>query len=200
MLKSDPTESGANDPTSIILITGHSGSGKTTLAHILADELGLPLFYKDQIKETLMDALGSTPSDWSRQLGMVTWTLLYQQIESLLKTGVSHIVEGNFDPQYATDHWRSIMAKYPIHLIQVRCQTDPAVLLKRYRWRIQTGERHSGHLDQSDDSWFINMIQQPMGWIDVKSDRIPVDTSTFSIADYPQIAEQIRCLDTYIEE
>lgn len=197
MSKPDPTESGANDPTPIILITGHSGSGKTTLAHILADELGLPLFYKDQIKETLMDALGSTPSDWSRQLGMVTWTLLYQHIESLLKAGVSHIVEGNFDPQYATDHWRSIMKKYPIHLIQVRCQTDPAVLLERYRRRIQTGERHSGHLDQSDDSWFIDMIQQPMGWIDVESDRIPVDTSVLTIDDYSSIADQIRELSAF---
>ena len=42
----------------IVLVSGAPGSGKTTLAHPLAEQLGLPLFAKDTIKEALHDNLG----------------------------------------------------------------------------------------------------------------------------------------------
>ncbi len=42
----------------VVLVNGLSGAGKTTLARALSVELGLPLFSKDAIKETLADHLG----------------------------------------------------------------------------------------------------------------------------------------------
>ncbi|MFI7705853.1 AAA family ATPase [Nonomuraea sp. NPDC049480] len=45
----------------VVLVNGLPGSGKTTLAKALADTLGLPLFSKDRVKETLADMLGVTP-------------------------------------------------------------------------------------------------------------------------------------------
>jgi predicted kinase len=53
-----------------VLVAGWPGSGKSTLAAALAPELGLPLLAKDEIKEALMDALGTrprwrTPSGWA---------------------------------------------------------------------------------------------------------------------------------------
>lgn len=56
----------------VVLVNGLPGSGKTTLAKALADTLGLPLFSKDRVKETLADMLGVTPPndltpfEWSR--------------------------------------------------------------------------------------------------------------------------------------
>jgi dephospho-CoA kinase len=47
-----------NKPTTVILITGHPATGKTTLAHYLAQELGLPLLWRDGLKEKLADTLG----------------------------------------------------------------------------------------------------------------------------------------------
>ncbi|GLW71904.1 hypothetical protein Kpho02_42030 [Kitasatospora phosalacinea] len=67
-----------------VLVNGLPGAGKSTLAHALAVELGLPLFSKDAVKETLADQLAALrPADrweWSRALGAAAgetlWTLL----------------------------------------------------------------------------------------------------------------------------
>jgi len=67
-------------PTTVILITGHPATGKTTLAHYLAQELGLPLLYRDGLKETLADHLGWSTDEWSLKLGAATWELLYHLV------------------------------------------------------------------------------------------------------------------------
>lgn len=178
----------------IVLITGHPATGKTTLAHNLTQELRLPLIWKDQIKETLLDVLGSSTNEWSRKLGAVAWMLLYQQIENLIKTDISHIVESNFDPIYANGHWQSLSCKYKFQLIQVRCETEPEALLKRYSQRIHQGDRHLGHVDASNDNVFLESIKQHMDWVDVESYRLSLDTTDIEKVNYLKITEQIRTL------
>lgn len=96
-------------PTDVVLITGHPATGKTTLAEYLAQELYLPLIAKDHIKETLFNTLGWSTAEWSRQISVATWNLLYQQVETLLAARVGHIVEANFDPSFANDRWQGLI-------------------------------------------------------------------------------------------
>ncbi len=54
----------------IVIVSGAPGAGKTTLAPPLAAALGLPLFAKDTIKETLYDLLGYDEADRCRVSGV----------------------------------------------------------------------------------------------------------------------------------
>ena len=180
--------------TTVILITGHPATGKTTLAHYLAEELELPLVCKDQIKESLVDTLGAASTEASRQLSSAAWTLLYMQVENLLKASVSHLVESNFDPIFANGRWQTFKQMYNFRLIQVRCTTEPEALLQRYRLRIQTGKRHTGHVDASREPEFLVSIQQPMDWVQVEGDRLSLDTTKINKANYAKIAEELKIL------
>jgi len=182
------------DRTIVILITGHPATGKTTLAHYLAEELSLPLIWKDQIKETLFETLGVSTIEWSRTLGVAAWELLYQQVENLLRVGVSHVVESNFDPAYADEHWQNLKREHDFRLIQVRCETEPETLLERYCRRIEQGGRHAGHVDARGDESFLATIQESMGWVTVESQRVSIDTTEFGQIDYREIAQTIKDL------
>src|SRR5689334_7697152 len=78
----------------IVLVSGSPGAGKTTLAVPLASMLGLPLIAKDDIKETLVDALGDQGGDmvWSRKVGGAAWEVLWK----LAERAPAVVLEGNF--------------------------------------------------------------------------------------------------------
>ena len=103
----------------VIAITGHPATGKTSLAKSLSRVLHLPLLDKDSIKETLADVLGWSDYAWSRKLSRATMSLLYMLSERLASSGVDHILEANFDPQYADVHWHRLVSRNPIRVIQV---------------------------------------------------------------------------------
>jgi mRNA interferase MazF len=176
----------------IILITGHPATGKTKVANFLTAALDLPLIWKDQIKETLFDTLGWSTVDWSRQLSAATWALLYQRIELMLQTGASCMVEGNFDPTQANGRWQTLAQNYAFDVIQVRCETEADILVKRYLGRID--ERHPGHVDAGREDAFLESIKQPLDWLAVEGDRLSFDTTNADEADYERLAESIRQL------
>lgn len=60
-----------------VVISGPPGSGKTTLATGIAQEMRLPLFAKDLIKETLMSVLAVPDVDTSRMIGRAAVEVMY---------------------------------------------------------------------------------------------------------------------------
>ena len=176
----------------VIIVTGHPATGKTTLAHKFADELNLPLLWKDQTKESLSNTLGTGSDEWSRKSSGATWALLYQHIETLLKANVSFITEANFDPQYANAEWKRLASRYDFRPIQVLCESDPDVLLQRYIGRIQSGKRHAGHVDVSKDPAFLASIKQPFDWVHLSGPRIKIDTTDFAKVNLREAMKSIN--------
>lgn len=184
--------------TTTIMVVGHPATGKTTLAHRLADDLKWPLVWKDGIKEPLMDALpdanGGWSTAWSNALGRATIALLYQQVETLLRAQVAMVVECHFEHQTDAQRWQSLHERYPLRMIQVRCETDPSVQLARYQARIEAGERHPGHVNSSATGDPRPRWGTPVAWIDVPGPRLSINTSDLSMTGYGHVVTQIKGL------
>jgi predicted kinase len=125
----------------LVLVSGPPGAGKTTLAAQLAPRLRLPLVAKDDIKESLFDALGWSDLEWSRKLGRATWDAMFVLMERFLSAGASAIFESNFYPQWHRERLTLLHDKAPFTLFEVYCIADPATLARRNNER----NRHPGH-------------------------------------------------------
>lgn len=182
----------------VILVTGAPASGKTTLSRRLATDLRLPLIARDDFKETLFNTLGWSTVEWSQKLGNASFELMYLMVEKLLSVGVSHIVDCNFDPEYATDRWLDFSHRYPFEPFQIICRTQDAVLLQRYIARIESGERHPGHIDRLRMGEFDpNEVRRRYVPMQVGGQSTFLDTTEFTDALYEELLAQIRALEFF---
>ncbi|MBI3957302.1 MAG: AAA family ATPase [Chloroflexi bacterium] len=181
---------------SVLIITGAPAAGKTTLGRRLAQELSLPLVSKDDIKETLFDTLGwSDDESRARELGIASWNLLYQHVEHLAAAGVSLIAESNFEARFADARWLAIHQRYPVHLVQLLCWADDAVVTKRYLSRIADGTRHSGHVDRiRTDEYDATALRHRYTFLNLSGERRAVDTGRLGAAEYTALLSWLRDL------
>jgi predicted kinase len=131
----------------LIVVGGHSGSGKTTLAQGLAYALSLPLLSKDVIKEALFDSLGWSDRAWSQRLGAAAITALYRQLEQLLATRQSCVIESIFRAELDGPRLRTLCAQHDVQPLEIQCVAPGEVLIARVLARAASGERHPGHVD-----------------------------------------------------
>jgi predicted kinase len=157
----------------IVLVSGCPGAGKTTLARPLAEELGLTLVCKDDIKEALFDALGGPQDDlaYSRQLGVVAWEVIW----ALAQANPRLVVEANFRPGSAYERGR--IEALSRRVIEVHCACPPHVAQARYMARAQTAARHPVHALRTLSAADVADFQGPIGIgeVVVADTNAPVD-------------------------
>jgi predicted kinase len=130
---------------SLLIVNGSAASGKTTLAGTLGSMLQLPVLSRDQIKESLMDSLGSPDRARSRELGAASYAVLYTLLAQLLHSNLSLIVESNFS--YGVSEAELTLVAANARIAQIHCQTSHDEVFRRYRERAESGTRHPGHHD-----------------------------------------------------
>jgi predicted kinase len=176
-------------PPTLLLVHGLPATGKTTLAGWLAQQLGWPAIYKDEIKEILFDHIGWKDRAWSSQLGGATIEVLYYVMDMQLNAGVSCVAECNFKPERASPRLRAILTKHNARCVQVLCKADGLVRLKRFQARA----RHPGHsdgeiTDDLADEWRLESLAS----LDVPGSLIEVDTTDLASVDYEVVLREIQ--------
>jgi predicted kinase len=174
-------------------VTGKPASGKTTLATRLAADLGFPLLTKDAVKEALYDTIGWSDREFSRQMGVASFRVLYVVLDALLAAGVSAMAEAPFDRDISAAELTALRARHPFTMVQVLCRAEGQVLIDRFRERNESGNRHPGHVltdaRPEVEPYLANGIHEPVA---IESTVIEVDTTDPATVDYECLLEEIR--------
>lgn len=125
----------------VILIAGAPASGKTTLARTLGARLNLPVLSKDNIKETLFDAL-PVNGEWSRPLGYASYRLLLRLIAEFTRGNAAFIVDNAFRAEDELDLRRTLTGA---SVLCLHCRASNATLVARAAQRVEAGDRHPSH-------------------------------------------------------
>jgi len=170
---------------SLVIVGGAPATGKTTLAHELGRSLALPVISKDDIKEALATPFETGDRDWSRQLGIAAYSVLFTVAERLLTGGQGLILESNFRCGISEGPLRALAALAPT--VVIVCRTPGA--RQRYAERDARG-RHRVHLDSAVlDEWTGD---DTAFQIDIGTPGLVVDTTDGHVPALAQIAAFAR--------
>ena len=71
-------------PYWFIVISGPPASGKTILSKRIAEELNIPFYTKDDLKDLIFDSLGWDDRNWSKKVGRASIEVIYHILEKNL--------------------------------------------------------------------------------------------------------------------
>ena len=128
-----------------ILVSGLPATGKSTMAAYLSEQLRIPMFSKDAIKERLYDTLGFSSREEKVRLGVAAMNILYDSARACLSCGHSVILENNFEDA-SREGLAALFASCPCDVLTVQMTGDMRAVYQRFAARDQSPERHRGHV------------------------------------------------------
>lgn len=177
----------------LVIINGPPGAGKSVLGGRLAHELGFPFISKDNIKEILFDILGWHDREWSKNLGHASMELLFHFAECELRVGKSVVLETALNPEFHTARFLNLASQYDCALFQIYCWAREDVLLERFRKRLESGERHPGHVGHlmTCDQFRDILRRGTNDVLQIGGSLLEVETSDFEKIDYEALVAAI---------
>ena len=134
----------------LIVVGGTPATGKSTLAASIADDLSLPMFSKDVLKETLFDALVDGPEmsaspELSQTISDLALASLLSIATELVSRKVGMVLEADFRPNDGQRLFAPFLNSTMMR--QVHCTVEERELEERHLERTEEGNRHPVHVD-----------------------------------------------------
>lgn len=198
--------------SNIVILQGGPATGKTTLGEKIAADLQFPYFSKDNIKELIFNFIGcpSTPTisdeskshDFSydktgedlsgKKMDEASVAILFQLIEEHIRVGRSCVIDCTFEEVHSFT-FKEIKSKFFFNPIQVYCHAEVVELVRRYKQRAVSGERHPGHFDQL---LYESFSRDPSAFdfppLEIGGAIFSIDTTNSTANDYIQLIQSIR--------
>ena len=178
---------------SLIIVSGWSCTGKTTLAKQIGKRFSLPVFGRDDFKESLFDSLGYSNRQRSRVFGVASYQLLYLVADRIIAAGNSVVIESNFKVNPDTEKLKNFQDKYRCRLIQIHCYAPISVALARFKTRSLSEERHPGHVDHLiSQELETNLKQGGYEILDICDRTLRVDATNLAEINYENICHWLK--------
>ncbi len=179
----------------IIIITGELAAGKTSYGKKISEELNIPFFSKDKIKEILFDSFCDADLDYEskKKVGATAYSIFYYIIEEQMKVGMPLIAESNFVKE-SISIIKNLLNKYDYKSMTIRFEGDLKILHKRFLEREYSSERHMGLVANGvfDNFEDFKKTSAKSKEFKINDNEILVDTTDFSKVNFDEIIENIR--------
>lgn len=174
----------------IILVDGYCATGKSTFSNKLAEELKIPCFNKDTLKEVLGQGFGPESGEVYQKGSAVTFMLLLHIAERFLQAGRICILESNFRPG-ELEQIRELLEKYHGQCLTFLFKGDLDVLFERYLARDRSGQRHWVHKSAGADKEAFQKGQLHLGTVSI-GQTVHVDATSFDDVNYEELFAEAR--------
>ena len=134
----------------LLLITGDLATGKSTFARLLSVRYGIPMFFKDSIKEVLGDVIGFSNREENKQLSNVSMNLMFHIFAEFAGLEKPLILESNFHTE-ELEKLHSIANEHDFEVLTLVLRGNVGILHQRYLNRIHHENRHPVHLSTTLD-------------------------------------------------
>ncbi len=173
-----------------LIVTGPLAGGKTTLVRRISQDLAIPLFEKDALKDELYRTLGHGDRDWSRQIGLTAISLLFSIAYQVLQSGSSVVTEANFYRQFDSERAAEVLQQVRARVVQLHCSASPEILVERNARRRTSAKQWPGHHVMPDEELLEGIEAGTWEPLDIPSEIIRVDSSTD--IDYLRVLRELR--------
>lgn len=185
-------------PAPIVIMAGGPATGKTTLGRRIAATLKIPYFSKDQVKEAMFHHVGC-PVTWSAQgplagdkMDAASLAILLCLMEEHSRAAKACVIDSTFQEKEFS-RLAAMQERFPFIPIQVHCHTEPAELARRYRQRVESCDRHPGHLDHQLAAEFnAQALKQHYRPLDLGGPVFRIDTTRRQEASVQDLLKSLR--------
>lgn len=177
----------------LLVVAGAPAAGKTTFARRYAGDRGLPVFCRDDYKETLSGFFPYETREDTVLLGKASYAVLERTMAHTMASGISFAVESNFTKMSET--WLdALLRTYRYNAMTLLFCGDLPAPHGRFIARNGTGQRHAVHVSPyyDDIHTFVSGITSS-GILDFHVGGAPlrVDTTDFAAYDYDAVARRV---------
>ena len=179
-----------NNPL-LVVVTGSPATGKTTLAHMLARRINCPLLSRDELKEGLINTLGTSHSQLDRSVDMQVYEAFFDTVELLISKGVSLVIEAAFQDKLWRPKLTGLLQKATIKIII--CKAEIELIKTRFADRLSNNpDREKFHGDQSLHAEQIASLIDNYNPVNMEVATLEVDTTQDYDPDLEAIINFIR--------
>ena len=169
----------------IIVVTGYCATGKSTFANKLSQDLNIPCFSKDTLKEAMAEGFGSNSKELHDKGSAAVVNMMLHLLECCLKADNPCILEANFR-LFQGEQIKALVEKYNAECITFLFTGDLNVLYHRYIERVSV--RHWVHevVGEDKDFFIQGHLNSKMGEVNI-GQVINIDATDFQTINYDEL-------------